>query len=402
MKIEEKIKQAARALTEAKMSGWLLYDFKRSNEIACQFLEIPLNQLLTRRFFYWIPSEGTPVKVVHSIESDALDHLPGSKLTYHTWQELEQTLANLLKGHETVAMEYSPKSAIPSISKVDGGTIELVRGTGCEVVSSADLLQKFISVWSPEQFKSHLEAAKVLEETVDKAWKLIFNAIRNGTDITEYDVQQFILNQFLLEKCIMTERPICAVNVNTANPHYIATSKVFSKIKADDIIMIDLWCKQDVPNAVYADITRMGYAGAKPPARYQQIFWIVKQARDQATDFLIRRIESQTPVYGWEVDQVARDVIDHAGYGEYFVHRTGHNIGETDHGFGANLDNLETHDTRQLIPGTCFSIEPGIYIPGEFGVRLEYDVYLPLDGGVRITGGIQDQMTLMEELSCAS
>lgn len=392
MRLEEKIHSAVQSLNEKKINGWLLYDFRRNNDIACQFLEIPSSELLTRRFFYWIPAVGNPIKVVHTIEENALDHLPGSKNTYHTWQELEQILGKILQGQHTVAMEYSPKNAIPYVSKVDGGTIDMIRSCGCEVVSSADLMQQFIAVWTPEQLKSHLEAAKVLEEAVDKAWKLIFNSIRNGIRISEYDVQQFILNQFLLNNCISTERPICAVNGNTANPHYMATDKVHTTIKADDLIMIDLWCKQNSPNAVYADITRMGFSGPKPLPRYQEIFWIVKQARDQATEFLKSRVEGRTPVYGWEVDQVARDVIQHAGYGQYFIHRTGHNIGETDHGPGANIDNLETHDTRKLIPGTCFSIEPGIYIPGEFGIRLEYDVYLTMEGGVQITGGIQEQL----------
>lgn len=391
----DKLHAIQNSLKQAQLDGWLFYDFRRSNDLACQILTIPSEILLTRRFFYWIPKEGNPVKILHAIEDKVLDHLPGEVLKYHTWQELEIHVATVLKHSQKIAMEYSPRNAIPYISKVDAGTMEVVRGCGVEVISSADLLQQHTSVWDPDQLQSHLNAANILCLTVDKAWNYISLSLKERCPITEYDVQQFILGEFEMHGCTTAGSPICAVNAHSANPHYCASKKDPAHIQPDDFILIDLWCKQNFPHAVYADITRVGVAAKQPTARQQEIFSIVKQARDAATDFVKERFKSSQPIMGWEVDQYCRNVIVSAGYGEYFIHRTGHNIGKEDHGSGANIDNLETLDGRHLLPGTCFSIEPGIYLPEEFGVRLEYDLYVHHDGQVQVTGGIQDAITCL-------
>lgn len=380
-----------KTLVEHNLDGWLLYDFRRSNPLACQVLQIPGDILLTRRFFYWIPATGEPIRIVHGVESSHLDYLPGGRIVYRTWQELKASLEAVLEKKKIIAMEYSPDCAIPTISKVDGGTLDLVRSCGVTVASSADLLQVYTSVWTERQLELHREAALVLCDAVDSAWKFIRASLDASLPIDEYAVQQHILKIFSERGCITSDPPICAVNAHSADPHYSPPAKGSAPIIQGDFILIDSWCKRDLPDAVYADITRVGVAAKEPSERQQEIFTIVKQARDAATDL----VRNKTSIQGWEVDQAARDVIDAAGYGEYFVHRTGHNIGKNDHGDGANIDNFETQDLRQLLPGTCFSIEPGIYLPGEFGVRLEYDLYLHRPGEVEVTGGVQDAITCL-------
>jgi Xaa-Pro aminopeptidase len=375
-------------LKERKLDGWLLYDFRRSNDIACSFLEIPPNQLLTRRFYYWIPTEGDPIKIVSAVEPHTLDHLKGNKVIYHSWQDLENLLKKTLRKHFKIAMEYSPYNAVPTVSKLDAGTMDFIRSLQVEVVSSADLLQKFTSVWTEEQLASHRAAANFLDHTAGKTWRYIAENLHSN--ITEYDVQQFILLEMEKNGFITDHDPICAVNENSADPHYTPNSKHSKKISSGDFILIDLWCKQKLSKAVYADISRVGIVNRKPTSKEQEIFAIVLFAQKAATDFVRQSFETGKPICGWEVDQVARNAISEKGYGKFFVHRTGHNIGIQDHGTGTHMDNLETHDDRLLIPGTCFSIEPGIYIPAEFGIRLEYDVYIHINGKIEITGGIQE------------
>lgn len=386
------LKDIQHQLATQELSGWLLYDFRRSNSLACTFLDIPVNQMLTRRFFYWIPQQGDPVKIVSAIESHVLDHLPGSKSIYRSWQELEQFLFAIAVEHRRIAMEYSPYNALPVVSQVDAGTVDLIRRSGAEVVSSANLIQQYTSVWTEEQLKSHLEAAKALEEIVDLAWSFIARALATGSFVTEYDVQQFMLEEIHKRKCITSGDPICAVNKHSANPHYAPQKQTALTIYHGDFILLDVWCKQAKPGAVYADISRVGVALDEPTDLQKKIFTIVKKARDEATEFVRRHHAAHQLIEGWQVDQLCRDVITQEGYGEFFIHRTGHNIGEEDHGLGANLDNLETHDFRHLLPGTCFSIEPGIYLPDQFGVRLEYDVYLHPSGEIDVTGGIQNHL----------
>lgn len=378
------------ALRQQKLDGWLFYDFRRSNNLACEFLEIPPQTFLTRRFFYWLPSDGEPIILVHAVEKHVLDHLPGKKITYSSWQELHTRLRDLLQKSKTIAMEYSPNNAIPYVSKVDAGTLELVRQQGVEVVTSADLLQQFNCVWTATQLRSHLAAAQLLDNTAAKTWQFIRTSLNSQRPLSEYDVQQFILNEIHANSCIMDGLPICAVNAHAADPHYSPQPTGSWEITEGDLVLIDLWCKQKAPASVYADITRMGIVGKPPTDKQKEIFNIVREAQRQATRYVQENFSKGIPIAGYQVDDVARRVIADAGYDNYFIHRTGHSIGERDHGDGANIDNLETQDKRRLIPGTCFSIEPGIYLPGEFGVRLEYDIFINFDSTIMITGGSQE------------
>jgi Xaa-Pro aminopeptidase len=396
MAFEAKLKEVQASLVEEEIDGWLLFDFHHSNSLAYTFLEIPPGKMVTRRFFYWIPKQGEPVKIVPLIEPYTLDHLPGVKWFYRGWQELERLLFSLAVENSKIAMEYSPYNALPTISKVDAGMVELIRKTGAEVVSSGNILQHYTSIWKPDQFQSHLVAAKVLESVVDRTWAFIERSLQLQIPLDEYQVQQFMLQTIQEEGCQATDWPTCAVNVHSSDPHYHPEPSRAFPIRMGDFILLDLWCKQKVPHAVYADITRVGVAAARPTRKQEEIFNIVKDARNEATLFIKEHYENRRPLQGWQVDQVCRNLIQESGYGEYFIHRTGHNIGEDVHGPGANLDNFETHDYRQLLPGTCFSVEPGIYIPHEFGMRLEYDIYLDPAGKVCITGGIQEELVCLQ------
>lgn len=395
MNFTDKIKEVQASLVEHAIEGWLIYDYRRSNDLAHAFLEISKEKMVTRRFFYWIPQYGDPIKIVSLIEPYTLDHLPGIKWFYRGWQELERLLFSLAVENAKIAMEYSPYNALPSVSKVDAGMIELLRKAGANVVSSANILQRYTSLWTEKQLESHLAAASVLEKIADRTWAFIERALQQHSPIDEYQVQQFMLKEMDQEKCCTDDWPTCAVNMHSADPHYHPQPGMAFPIRAGDFILIDLWCKQKVPQAVYADITRVGIAAASPTPKQQEIFSIVKEARNAAVRFIQEHYEKKSPLQGWQVDQVCRDLIQTAGYGEYFIHRTGHNIGEEVHGPGANLDNLETHDYRHLLAGTCFSLEPGIYLPQQFGIRLENDIYLGPQGEVRITGGVQEDIVTL-------
>lgn len=389
MSFKDKLPSIQQKLKDEKMNGWLIYDFRRNNDIGCDFLEIPHDQLLTRRFFYWIPKYGEPVKVVSLVEPNSLDHLPGKKLTYLSWQNLEQYVKSLLTPQTSIVMEYSPKNAVPAVSKVDAGTMDLIRSFGVDVLSSAEIMQHYTSVWDESQLKLHLEAAKVLDDTAQKTWQMIHDVIKANHKLTEYDVQQFMIEYMHMNHCVLEGHPICAINENSADPHYTPTAKKSKSIVPGDFILIDLWCKKKERHAVFADITRVACLG-KPTEKQQMVFQIVRKAQQQATEFVQKRILEDKPLMGWEIDQAARQVIVDADFGQYFIHRTGHNIDIKDHGNGTHIDSLETLDLRPIIPNTCFSIEPGIYITGEFGVRLEYDIFIKADKSILVTGGIQD------------
>lgn len=381
-----KIDRLQKLLSEKKIDGWLLYDFRRSNSIAIDFLKIAPDAHLTRRFFYWIPKSGNPVAVVHRIETHILAHLPGEKRVYSSAEELDEALRSILKGVGSVAMEYSHNCNIPTLAKVDAGMVERVQSLGPSVISSGDFLQELLCVWSKEQLELHREAGKVLDRVAEGAWNWIGDKLKKNQPVTEYDVQQFILKEIERAGCVMEGEPICGVNEHSAQPHYAPSKNGSKKIQKGDWILIDLWCKKKVPQSVYADITRVAVAG-EPSEKQQEVFQVVYDAQKAAMEWVAARVGKE--MRGFEVDHVAREVIEKAGFGEYFTHRTGHNIHEEDHGPGANIDGFETHDDRLLIPGTCFSIEPGIYLPGEFGVRLEYDVYLH-PTKIEVNGGIQD------------
>ena len=390
-----KIDQAKGYLKEMGIDGWLLYDFHQNNPLAHQFLEIPSHTLTSRRFFYWIPVQGEPVKLVHAIESHVLDRWPGEKRVYLSWQSLQEAVGKLVKGSRRVAMEYSPKNSIPYASRVDAGTVDLVRSFGVEVVSSAPFLPHFTAVLTEEQGQSHIRAGKALDRIVEDTWGWIAKRLKGKEGITEYEVQQKILADFAVAELITDSPPIVSVNAHSADPHYAPQRRESSPVQRGDWILIDLWAKERHPGSIFGDITRVGVAGS-PSDKQQEVFHIVREAQVAATELIKTRFAEKKIVMGWEADEAARSVIREAGYGEYFIHRTGHNIGVELHGSGAHLDDLEMHDDRPLLAGTCFSVEPGIYLPEEFGVRLEYDLYVHPDGQVEIVGGKQDAIAILD------
>lgn len=381
------LEKMQKIVSEMKLDGWLFYDFRGSNDLAMNILEVPKERHLTRRFYYFIPASGTPVKIVNGIEAGNLDHLPGNKLIFSSHSSLTSNLESILKGKKRIAMEYSPFNAIPYVSKVDAGTIEQIKKIGVEIVSSADLISMFDAVWTNELFEENKPVALYLTQIVFDSFNLIKEKTNAGEKITEYDVQQFIMNKFAEKKYYTDSPPIVAVNENSANPHYAPDKNVFKEIKKGDLVLIDLWAKVDRDDAVWADITWTGYMGADVPEKYSKIFNIVADARDTAFNFISDRYYAKKEIKGFEADDAARNVIEKAGYGKYFIHRTGHSITNALHGSGAHLDNFETKDERLLLPSTSFSIEPGIYLTGDFGIRSEIDVFITNEGNVIATGG---------------
>ncbi len=358
------------------LDGWLFYDFRHLDPIAYRVLKLDPSLHVTRRWYYWVPAVGMPVKLQHRIEPHVLEPLPGDIRLYVSWREQQAALASFLPATKRIAMQYSPMNAIPYLSRVDAGTIELIRGFGVEVVTSADLVQQFEAVWNERQLASHQVAAEGLRAIVDETFECVGGTLARGRALTEYDVQQFILSRMEARGLVTSSPPIAAVNAHSADPHYGPRPEGSAPIRPGDLVLIDLWAKQPDAGAVYADITWTGYVGSTVPTRHQEVFQTVRRARDAAVSFVQQRVRAGAFPFGWEVDDVCRQVIQDAGYGKYFVHRTGHSIGEEVHGNGANIDNLETQDARRLLPGTCFSIEPGIYLPDDFGIRSELDVYL--------------------------
>lgn len=392
MNTKDRINEVQNELEKAKLDGWLLYDFRRSNDLACLFLNIDEKMMVSRRFLYWIPSKGEPIKIVHRIESHLLDHYPGKALVYSSWQELEKLIAEVLAKAKCVAMEYSPRNAVPYVSKVDAGTMDIIRDLGVKVVSSADLLQRYTAVCNQDQEKSHFYAAKVLDETAAAAWKFISERLKTDKKVTEFEVQQFMMQEVASKGCVHEGHFFCCVNGNSADPHYCPGERNSAIINKGDFVLIDLWCKQKTPGSVYADITRVAVADVKPTEKQIEIFKIVREAQEAGLNLVKAHFAQGKPLMGWEIDEATRAVINRAGYGKYFTHRTGHNMYDQDHGKGAHIDNLETQDSREILKGTCFTIEPGIYLPEEFGIRLEFDVYIDLHGGVHVTGGTQEEI----------
>ncbi|HKF23752.1 MAG TPA: Xaa-Pro peptidase family protein [Candidatus Angelobacter sp.] len=386
------LKEIQNALLERSLDAWLFYDHHHRDPIAYKVLGLREDVMVTRRWFYLIPREGEPMKLVHRIEAGHLDSLPGSKREYSSWKELWDNLQAMLARHRNIAMQYSPNNLIPYIGLVDAGTIELVRSFGKEIVSSGDLVARFEAAWSEEQIKSHFAAAEAVDAIVPEAFKEIGRRARAG-GVNEYDIQQWIMEAFRRAELMTEDPPIVAVNANAGNPHYEPRPQGSSSIKPGDIVLLDIWAKRKTPNAVYYDITWMGVIGS-PSDKQQEIFKIVTGARDAGVKKVQDAFVAKHRIAGWEVDQATREHIANAGYAQYFTHRTGHSIGVHVHGNGANMDNLETKDDREIIPNTCFSIEPGIYLPGEFGVRSEVNV-LVRDGAAEVTGKIQKELVLM-------
>jgi len=381
------------ALRQEHIDGWLLYNFRGSNVFATRILNLPPHIMQTRRYFYYIPAQGSAQKLVHNIEQWNLDSLPGDKTQYVSWQSLREGVKKIVGGAKKVAMEYSPMNNIPYVSNVDGGTIELVRSLGLEVVSSANLVSRFEATWDDEQAEDNMVTAKHLRQIVDLTFGFIKQRLVSNAPLTEYDVQQFMLSEFK-KRGIKTESdPNCSVNANSANPHYEPTREIHSPLKIGDFVLLDLWAKTDKPRSVYGDITWTGYIGEAVPEEYTKIFEIVKGGRDAALRFVQDAFKAGREICGYQIDDAARNFFKEKGYDQYFVHRTGHSIGEEIHGNGANIDNLETRDERRIIPRTSFSIEPGIYLPGKFGVRSEIDVYISKDKEVIVPGQpIQDNV----------
>lgn len=391
-----KIEEAKRHLKELGVDGWLLYDFHGNNELARTFLKISRKEMVTRRFLYWIPVEGDPVKVVHAIEPHVLDKWPGEKRVFLSWRSFEEELKRLLEGKKRIAMEYSEKNRIPYISKVDAGTADLIRSYGVEIVSSGPFLPYFSAVLSQEELASHFRAAHLLKEIVKTAWSWVVKELKEGRQITEYDLQQKILEEFKSNHLMTEAPPIVAVNAHSADPHYEPKEGKSSPIQAKDFLLIDLWAKEEGERTIYADLTKVAAVLSQPTEKQKKIFQIVSHAQEAGFRLIESRFSAGQEVLGAEVDDAVRKVIEKAGFGEYFIHRTGHSIETELHGSGAHIDNLEMEDLRPLLKGTCFSIEPGIYLPGEFGIRLESDVVIDHEGKVHITGGVEKEIVVLE------
>lgn len=379
------------AIRDEGVDAWLFFDHHRRDPLAYRILGLPNTLIPTRRWYYLIPADGEPLALVHRIEPHSLDGLPGEKRMYSRWTEQVEQLAALLSARCRVAMQYSPECAVPYVSMVDAGTLELIRNAGVEVRGSANLVQLFEARWSADQLQSHLEAGKRIDAIRAAAFKLIGERLRSGT--SEWQIHSFIRESFDREGMFTDHGPIVAVNSNASDPHYEPTAAVNRPIVAGDFVLIDMWAKFNSADSVYYDITWTGYCGPTPSDAMNEVFQVVSGARDAAIRFVQQSVASGETTYGYQVDDAARNHIESRGYGEFFIHRTGHSIGTEVHGAGANMDNFETHDDRRIVPRTCFSIEPGVYL-SEFGIRSEVNMYVA-DGNARVTGAIQDRLVII-------
>lgn len=391
------IARIQKEIAAAGCDGWLLCDFHNRDKIAYQVLGLDFGKFTSRRWYYWIPARGQPVRLCSKVEPARLADLPGEQRFYLSWRELHDGLRGVLGGAKKVAMQWSPDCNIPYVSIVDGGTVDLVRRLGYEVVPSAGLVQTFQAVLDDAAYRSHVEAGRRVQKIKDEAFALIGAEVRAGRAITQYDAQQFILRRFAEEGLTcLGESPMVGTNEHPADPHFEPTPANARPIRQGDTLLIDLWAKLDQPGAIFYDITWCGFVGKKPPAKYVELFHTVRDARNAAVAFVRERYAAKQKVCGWEVDDVCRAVVKQAGYGDFFIHRTGHSIGEQVHGNGVNIDNLETRDEREIVPGICFSIEPGIYLKGEMAVRSEIDVFVTPAGKVDVCGAEQDELILLD------
>jgi Xaa-Pro aminopeptidase len=393
-KLGAKLEAIQAAIREAGFDGWLFYDHHHRDPIAQRILGLDEKAHITRRWYYFVPAAGEPRKLVHRIEQSRLDALPGTKGLYSSWQELARGLELMLADARTLAMQYSPNNDIMYISMVDAGTVEFLRGLGKRIVSSADLVSQFEAVLTEEQISSHGVAQRAIDEILAEGWRKIGRALRPGTGtpgtLTEFEMAQWLSTAMRNEGLVWDDGPNVSVNANSSDSHYEPTAERSSPIREGDFLLIDIWAKADKPGSVYYDITWTAVVGREPTDRERLVFATVVKARDAAINFVTQAFAGNRPIRGFEADDAARAVIREAGFGEFFTHRTGHNITTEIHGPGAHLDNLETHDERLLLPNTCFSVEPGIYLP-EFGVRSEIDM-LTLPGKAWVTGKIQREL----------
>jgi Xaa-Pro dipeptidase len=379
------------ALRDANLDGWLFYDHHHRDPIAYRILGLNEKAFVSRRWYYFVPANGEPQRLVHRIESGKLDAVPGAKHEYSSWQELERELEAMLTGATKIAMQYSPRNAIMYVSMVDAGTVELLRAMGKEIVTSADLVSQFEAVLTEEQIATHFEAQQRLDRVLAAGWARIGEAARGG-GIDEFGVVEFLLDGIAREGLFTDHGPNCSAGPNSADSHYEPTAGASRPIKLGDFVLIDIWAKlADRPDAVWYDITWTAVIGREPTEREHLIFSTVRDARDAAIATVQSAYTGNRNIAGWEADDAARNVIRTAGLGEWFTHRTGHNIATELHGNGAHLDNLETHDQRLILPNTCFSVEPGIYFPGEFGVRNEVNM-MTRPGSAVVTGPMQNEL----------
>ncbi len=383
------------ALKADGFDAWLLYDFHGANPIAADVTGVSRRggHLATRRWYYLIPAAGDPRGLVHAIERHVLAHLPGAVGVYAGREQLERGLKELVRGVHRVAMEYSPNGAIPYLGRVDAGTIEQLRGFGLDIASSGDLVQRFAAVWDAAAIATHMTASEKLYRVKDNAFAAIRERLRTSTTTTEYDVQQLMMGWFRDEGLVTDSPPIVAAAGNGGNPHYQPTAVEHRPIRQGEMVLLDLWGKLDRPGAVFADITWVGYTGATPPEKCVKVFNTVAAARDAAVAVVQNAAKDGRPLQGWQVDRAASTVLRDAGYGAHVLHRTGHSLGETVHGNGVNMDDYETHDDRRLLPGTGFTIEPGLYFD-DFGVRLEINM-LVRDRDAIVTGPVQQQIVAL-------
>ena len=380
------------ALREQKMDGWLFYDHHYRDPLAYRILGLGEGLHVTRRWFYFIPAVGEPKKLVHRIESGRLTALPGSMAMYSSWQELQRELEMLLEGVTRIAMQYSPRNAIMYVSLVDAGTVELLREMGKSVVSSADLVSQFEAVLTEGQIASHYEAQRRIDAILEAAWRVIGDRVRGGgSRVDEFTMVSFLQEAMQREGMVWDHGPNVSVGPNSADSHYEPTPEGARAIRPGDFVLIDLWGRMDQVGSCFYDITWTGVVDRSPSDREQTTFELVRDARDAAVDRVKRSFSLGEVVEGWQADDAAREVIRSAGYSDWFTHRTGHNIGAVLHGNGANLDNLETHDERRILENTCFSVEPGIYFPGEFGVRSEINMVTGR-GRAEVTGRTQTEL----------
>jgi len=380
-------------LRNQELDGWLFFDHHMRDPLAYRVLGFAPPRTPTRRWYYLIPAGGAPRGLEHRIERGMTAALPGEKLLYSGWTEQIACLRQMTAGLKRVAMQYSPLCAIPYVAMVDAGTVELIGSIGPEVVSSAELIQVFEALWTPAQLESHLEAGRRVDKVRAEAFALIRERTRNGAALSEVEVKHFIRRSFAKSGLVTDHGPIVGVNANSSDQHYEPTEEVTAPIRPGDWVLLDMWAKLDQPEAVYYDITWTGFCGDRPPQEMCDVFAVVTGARDAAIRRVQQAVAAKQELRGFEVDDASRGVISSAGYGEYFVHRTGHSIGVEVHGNGANMDNLENHDERRVLPWTCFSIEPGVYLP-HFGVRSEIDLFVG-DADARVTGEIQREVQLL-------
>jgi Xaa-Pro aminopeptidase len=387
------------ALRDQRLDGWLFYDHHHRDPLAYRILGLDPESFVSRRWFYFIPAHGEPRKLVHRVESGKLDPLPGHRREYSSWQELEHELESMLAGATKIAMQYSPRNAIMYVAMVDAGTVELVRSLGKDVISSADLVSLFEAVLTDEQIATHYAAQQRLDRVLTAGWKHIADRTHRGDHTNEFETVTFLKEAMQREGLFTDHGPNVSVGPNSADSHYEPTELRAAPIFHGDFILIDIWARlvdpederRGRPDAVWYDITWTGVVGREPTERERHVFSSVRNARDAAIAAIEQAYTSNKPIAGWQADDAARNVIRDAGLDEFFTHRTGHNISTEIHGNGAHLDNLETHDERLILPNTCFSVEPGIYFPGEFGVRSEVNM-ITRPGKASVTGPRQTEL----------